>query len=85
LFPSTFTELGITEYDFQLPRNKEEIRTLFERIGFSYKVGKFNAMYNRAKELMQGSSGAAVAAASGSDAVSVRAFMMAVKELHSVE
>lgn len=52
LFPSTFTEMGITEYDFQLPREKEDIRILFERIGFRYKVGKFNAMYNRAKEFM---------------------------------
>jgi hypothetical protein len=48
LFPSTFTEMGITEYDFQLPRRRDEIRTLFEKIGYSYKVGKFNAMYNRA-------------------------------------
>ncbi len=52
LFPSTFTEMGITEYDFQLPRRRDEIRTLFEKIGYSYKVGKFNAMYNRALELM---------------------------------
>lgn len=52
MFPSTFTELGITEYDFQLPRTRDEIRVLFERIGFSYKIGKFNTMYNRARELM---------------------------------
>jgi hypothetical protein len=58
---------------------------LFERIGFTYKVGKFNAMYNRAKELMQGQTGAAAAAAAGGDTVSVRAFMMAVKELHAIE
>jgi len=50
LFPSTFTEMGITEYDFQMPRPREEIKMLFERIGFSYKIGKFNAMYNRAKQ-----------------------------------
>ena len=55
LFPSTFTEIGITEYDFQLPRRRDEIRTLFEKIGYSYKVGKFNAMYNRALEFMGGS------------------------------
>jgi len=41
--------MGITEYDFQLPRSKDEVRILFERIGFTYKVGKFNAMFNRAK------------------------------------
>jgi hypothetical protein len=42
-------------------------------------------MYNKAKELMNGTPGSAVAAASSSDNVSVRAFMMAVKELHSIE
>ena len=48
LFPSTFTEMGITEYDFQLPRTRGDIRVLFERIGFVYKIGKFNAIYKRA-------------------------------------
>ena len=74
LFPSTFTEMGITEYDFQVPRTREEIKVLFERIGYQYKIGKFNTMYNRAKEYTnQG------------DLVSVRAFMFAIKELHNVE
>jgi EF-hand domain-containing family member B len=84
LFPSTFTEMGISEYDFQLPRTRDDIKSLFERIGFSYKVGKFNAMYNRAKELMTGASQTA-ATALGGDTVSVRAFMQAVRELHSIE
>lgn len=78
LFPSTFTEMGITEYDFQLPRPREEIKVLFERIGFSYKVGKFNAMYNRAKQLMGHQP-------LPSDHVSVRAFMQTVNEMHHLE
>ena len=85
LFPSTFTELGITEFDFQLPRTREEIRMIFERIGFTYKIGKFNAMYNRSRDFMSGGSNAAASASGSNDQVSVRAFMMAVKELHSVE
>jgi hypothetical protein len=57
-----------------LPRPREELRNLFEKIGFSYKVGKFNAMYNRGKELTgQG------------ELVSVRAFMVAVNEMHHME
>lgn len=51
LFPNTFTELGISEYDFVVPRPREEIKVLFEHIGYSYKIGKFNAMYNRAKQM----------------------------------
>lgn len=78
LFPSTFTEMGITEYDFQLPRPSEEIRILFERIGFKYKIGKFNAMINRAKQFMPYS-------IIPSNEVSVRAFMMAVNEMHYLD
>ena len=74
LFPSTFTEMGITEYDFQLPRSREEIKVLFEKIGFSYKVGKFNAMFNRAKELT-----------GSGERASVRAFMQTVNEMHHME
>ena len=74
LFPSTFTEMGISEYDFQVPRPREEIRALFERIGYKYGNGKFYVMYNRAKkEFAQG------------DMTNVRAFMIAVQELHHVE
>jgi hypothetical protein len=76
--------LGISEYDFQLPRTRDEIKVLFERIGFSYKIGKFNAMYNRAKELMNNSNAGNPASAAG-DTVSVRAMMQAVRELHHVE
>lgn len=50
LYPSTFTELGISEKDFRELRPREDIRSLFESIGYSYKIGKFNAMYNRGKE-----------------------------------
>jgi hypothetical protein len=66
-------ELGVTEEDFNAPRSKEEIKTIFENIGFKYKVGKFNAMFDKAKELDQ------------SGQVSVRTFLEAVKELHFVE
>mgnify|MGYP000421251847 FL=1 len=56
-------------------RNREEIRTLFERIGFVYKIGKFNAMYNRAKDICM----------SSDDQVSIRAFQQALSEMHSIE
>lgn len=53
LFPSTFTEVGIEESDFMSLRDRASIKALFESIGYSYKVGKFNAMYNKAKEICQ--------------------------------
>ena len=51
LFPSTVGELGISEIDFQVPRDRASIKSLFEAIGISYKIGKFNTVYNKAKEM----------------------------------
>lgn len=65
LFPQTHTELGITENDFQMMRSRAQIRALFEKIGFTYKDGKFNAIYNRAKDISH----------SDSDETNVRSFM----------
>ena len=75
LFPSTFTELGITEQDFSALRDRQSIKDLFSSIGYSYKIGKFNAMYNRALKYCN----------SPDDRCSVRAFMIAVKELDAHE
>jgi EF-hand domain-containing family member B len=75
LFPQTNTDLGISEYDFQMMRTREQVKTLFEAIGYSYKLGKFNAIYNRAKELCQ----------SADDKVSVRAMMQACQMLHNLD
>ena len=72
LFPSTQNELGIEETDFQVARDRATIKNLFESIGYSYKQGKFNAMYNKAKEIC----------GSLNDMVSVRAFMTAVQMYH---
>jgi hypothetical protein len=32
-------------------RPRSEVATMFKCIGYDYKIGKFNAMYNRAKEI----------------------------------
>ena len=48
LCPTTFLEFGVNEADFNAPRTKDEIRSIFENIGFKYKQGKFNAIYDRA-------------------------------------
>ena len=50
LFPSNYSEIGIEESDFRALRTRDEIKSLFEKIGYSYKIGKFNAMFNRARE-----------------------------------
>lgn len=51
LFPSNYSELGISETDFRKLRSRDEIKAMFTAIGYDYKIGKFNAMYNRAKEI----------------------------------
>lgn len=48
---------------------------MFEAIGYQYKIGKFNAMYNKAKEIGQAQD----------DRVSVRDFQMAISILHNIE
>ena len=53
LFPSNYSELGITEEDFRKLRSRQEIEVMFKAVGYNYKIGKFNAMYNRAKEIGQ--------------------------------
>lgn len=79
LCPATFVELGISETDFERPRSYDEIKSLFEKIGYSYKIGKFNAIFNRAKQYSR---------TSGyyeNDCVSIRAFMCAINDLHYVD
>ena len=75
MFPSSYSEIGIEEADFRRLRTRTEIKALFCKIGYDYKIGKFNAMYNRAKEFAE----------STDDRVSVRHFQMAISEMHSVE
>ena len=69
MYPATALELGISEMDFQQMRERQAIRDLFERIGHSFKTGKFNTVYNKAKEVCQ----------SSDDRVSVRAFLQALQ------
>ena len=75
LFPQTHTEMGISENDFAAMRSCAQIRVLFEKIGFSYKDGKFNAIYNRAKDICHSEDGC----------VSVRAMMQAIEMLHDLD
>ena len=58
-----------------MPRGKDELKVIFDRIGYTYKIGKFNAMFNRAKEITN----------QGPELASVRAFMQAVNEMHHIE
>ena len=44
MFPSNYSEIGVGEQDFRKPISRVEIRILFEKVGDSYKIGKFNAM-----------------------------------------
>ena len=75
LFPNAFTELGVSSFDFAALKSRDEIKELFNRIGYTYKIGKFNAMFNRAKIIDQ----------TESDACSVRAFMKIVEEMNDIE
>ena len=70
-------EIGIDETHFSQPKSRGEIRTLFANIGYSYRPGKFNAIYNRALDMMPIDAPV--------DMVNCRAFMTAVSQLHDVQ
>lgn len=75
MYPATASELGISEADFQQLRERDQIRSLFEKIGQTFKQGKFNALYNKAKQICD----------SKDDRVSVRAFLQSIKVFESLE
>ena len=77
LFPSTHNEIGIDENEIGAPRTRAAIKELFANIGYSYRAGKFNAIYNRALDLMPMNA--------PYDQVSCRAMMTAVAQLHDVQ
>jgi hypothetical protein len=56
-------------------RDRNTIRVLFEKIGFSFKQGKFNALYNKARECCNATD----------DRVSVRAFLQAMQIFKNLE
>lgn len=75
IFPANYQEYNVVEDDFKRLRSREEIKELFEKVGYTYKIGKFNAMYNLAKEICQ----------SVDDRVNVRAFQGAIGQMHNIE
>mmetsp|Transcript_33680 Transcript_33680/g.38289 ORF Transcript_33680/g.38289 Transcript_33680/m.38289 type:complete len:425 (-) Transcript_33680:161-1435(-) len=75
LFPQNYTDIGVDEGDFYTPWPRAEIKAMFENIGHSYKMGKFNAMFNRATQIAECEEGYA----------SVRSFMQAIAELDHIE
>ena len=83
LFPASNTEIGVQQSDFLQLRPKVEIRSLFERIGHSYKPGKFNAIFNRSvlytkENLLPGQH-------IPQDYTTVRGMTMAIQDLDPIE
>jgi len=75
LYPATALEFGIQEADFQQLRSREQIKVLFEKIGHTFKAGKFNTLYNRAQELCDLKDGR----------VSVRSFLQSIEMFKNLD
>ncbi|CAD8058098.1 unnamed protein product [Paramecium sonneborni] len=75
LFPEKFSHMGLTEQDFLMLRNKKDIKQIFESIGIKYGIGKFEGVFKRAKEIQN----------TFDDKVSVKAFQLAVQEMHHID
>ena len=74
MHPKTYLELGISEEDFTEKRPLDEVKKLIENVGYKFKIGKFMTIYNRAQDLE-----------GGSDKVSIRAFLDAMRNLADIE
>ena len=83
LFPATYTELNVTESEFLKVRPADELRTVFEKIGYSYKDGKFNAIMNLSarysRDMLPQST---ILPANYS---TTRGMMLAINDLHEIE
>lgn len=75
LFPEKYHFMGIDKEDFALRRYKYEIKDLFEKVGFKYKVGKFEGIYMRALEIDN----------SLDQKCSAKSFLEAVKEMDHIQ
>lgn len=51
LCPSIFSQFGVYESDVLKPRNKEEIKTIFSRVGFNLSTDEFEKVWSSAKSL----------------------------------
>ena len=80
MFPATNLEMGVSESDFTKARNKADIRTLFEKIGYAYKPGKFNAIFNRSVLISKDK----LKVNLPDNHTTVRAMMQAVEEMHDL-
>lgn len=74
LFPQKYSDMGLTEEDFKKKRTKEDIKGIFNAIGLTYKIGKFEAIFQRA-QIIEGSY---------DNLVSVKAFLDAASEMHHI-
>lgn len=61
LFPEKYSDRGLGEQDFLRLRSKNEvykysqlgqIKSIFESIGYKYGAGKFEAIFSRAKQIV---------------------------------
>ncbi|KAM3131622.1 hypothetical protein pb186bvf_016286 [Paramecium bursaria] len=75
LFPQKFSHMGLSQEDFLRIRPKREIKEIFESIGIKYGIGKFEGVFKRAKEIQN----------TYDDKVSVKAYQLAVMEMHEID
>ena len=80
IFPATEIEKGITEGDFKRVRGKNDLRSLFDRLGYSYRPAKFNAIFNKSVEF----SCELLRQQLPPDHSTVRGMMLAIEEMHEL-
>lgn len=82
MFPATQLENNVTERDFVQIRRKDELRTMFEKLGYVYRPAKFNAIFNRSIVCSKDVLGQYAEIPTGCS--TVRGLMVAVQEMHNI-
>ena len=82
LFPATDLNIGVQEADFTKLMHKNELKSLFDRLGYNYRPAKFNAIFNKSVQLT--SDQILKGAFPPPDFSTVRGIMLAVVEMHDL-
>ncbi|KAL4491814.1 hypothetical protein ABPG72_006069 [Tetrahymena utriculariae] len=75
LFPKKYDYMGVEQDDFKIKRHKYEIKDIFEKIGYKYKIGKFEGIFKRALEIEN----------STDNKASCSSFLQAIQEMDHIE
>lgn len=80
ILPAQQLDLGAQDSDFTTVRSKNELRSIFEKLGYVYRPAKFNAIFNRSVTYSEQLIGKQLPV----DHSTAKGMMRAVQEMHNI-